>query len=108
MRSCLETAHPVYRAVDRMGLQGMVSKARASTYRSGPTMLWRKIKCYETGYLEIIGVERERGKVPVALFNKGGAYVGSLPSASRSRRAAVAKIRCSTKRSEERSVVYWG
>ena len=46
--------------------------------------------------------------VPVALFNKGGAYVGSLPSASRSRRAAVAKIRFSIKRNEERSVVYWG
>jgi len=41
-------------------------KAGASTYRSGPTMLWRKIKCYETGELEIIGIDRERGKVPPA------------------------------------------
>ena len=59
MRSCLETAHPVYRAVDRMGLQGMVSKARASTYCSGPTMLWQKINmlCEELN-LTLIPVRR--------------------------------------------------
>ena len=40
-------------------------------------MLWRKIKCYESDEFEIIGVERERGKVPVALLNKGGKYAGA-------------------------------
>lgn len=67
----------VYRAVDRLGLEGMVSKERSSPYRSGPTMRWQKIKCYATDEFEIIAVERERGKVPVALLNKGGKYVGA-------------------------------
>ena len=67
----------VYTAVDRMGFEGMISNQRTSPYCSGPTMPWRRIKCYESDEFEIIGVELECGNVPVALLNKGGKYAGS-------------------------------
>ena len=67
----------VFAAVDRMGLEGMVSKQRSSVYQSGTTSAWLKVKCYATDEFEIIGIERERGKVPVALLNKGGKYAGA-------------------------------
>jgi ATP-dependent DNA ligase len=34
------SADAVYRAVDRMGLEGMVSKQIESRYRSGPSIAW--------------------------------------------------------------------
>ena len=67
----------VFAAVDRMGWEGMVSKQRSSVYRSGTTSAWLKMKCYATDEFEIIGIERERRKVPVALLNKGGKYAAA-------------------------------
>jgi ATP-dependent DNA ligase len=34
----------MFRQVCRIGLEGIVSKRRASRYRSGPTQDWRKVK----------------------------------------------------------------
>ncbi len=67
----------IYAAVARMGLEGMVSKRRASPYRSGATTDWLKTKCYDVGEFEIVGVERGPGKVAVALLNKDGRYAGA-------------------------------
>jgi len=37
----------MFRHVCRPGLEGMVSKRKASRYRSGPTQDWRKIRCLD-------------------------------------------------------------
>lgn len=66
----------VYRLVDQAGLEGMVSKRRDSFYRSGPTMNWRKIKCFDEKEMDIIGVKRERGKPAMVLMAENGRYVG--------------------------------
>ncbi|TPI64261.1 ATP-dependent DNA ligase [Mesorhizobium sp. B3-1-3] len=70
------TGAAVYHLVDKAGLEGMVSKRKLSRYRSGPTMDWRKIKCFTEGELEIIGVKREAGKPAMALMADRGRYVG--------------------------------
>lgn len=67
----------VYHLVDQAGLEGMVSKRRDSRYRSGPTMNWRKIKCYAEKDMEIIGVQRDAGKPAMALMAEKGRYVGA-------------------------------
>ncbi|RUU65612.1 ATP-dependent DNA ligase, partial [Mesorhizobium sp. M7A.T.Ca.TU.009.01.1.2] len=61
------TGDAVYHLVDRAGLEGMVSKRKDSAYRSGPTMNWRKIKCYAEKEMDIIGVQREAGKPAMVL-----------------------------------------
>lgn len=65
-----------FAAVDRMGLEGMVSKRRASPYRSGKTEAWVKAKCWETAEFELLGVKREPGKPAVALVAREGKYAG--------------------------------
>ena len=35
----------LFRHACAMGLEGIVSKRKGSPYRSGPTSLWRKIRC---------------------------------------------------------------
>ncbi|RWC26664.1 MAG: hypothetical protein EOS27_24485 [Mesorhizobium sp.] len=69
-----------YAAVDRMGLEGMVSKRPDSVYRSGDTEAWLKIKCYEEIEYEVAGVQRKPGSAPLALMATRDAerrYVGS-------------------------------
>lgn len=53
-----------------------MSKRKDSAYRSGPTMNWRKIKCFDEKELDIIGVKREAGKPAMALMADKGRYVG--------------------------------
>ena len=68
----------IYAAVDRMGLEGMVSKRLDSRYVSGRSNLWLKIKCYDEADFNVIGVQRERGKPAMALMaDQKGRYVGS-------------------------------
>ena len=73
-----------YEAVDKMGLEGMVSKRPASAYRSGPTTAWLKTKCYQLSEFEVAAVLRERGKPPVAYMVDadrnyvGGAFISGL------------------------------
>ncbi|MDF3218633.1 ATP-dependent DNA ligase, partial [Mesorhizobium sp. M7A.F.Ca.CA.001.09.2.1] len=70
------TGDAVYHLVDRAGLEGMVSKRKGSIYRSGPTMNWRKIKCYAEKEMDIIGVQREAGKPAMVLMADKGRYAG--------------------------------
>ncbi len=70
------TGDAVYRLVDKAGLEGMVSNRKESAYRSGPTMNWRKIKCYAEKEMDIIGVQREAGKPAMVLMADKGHYTG--------------------------------
>lgn len=54
-------------AVDKMGLEGIVSKRLGSRYRSGPTKAWVKTKTFIEEELVVIGTERG-DKAPVALL----------------------------------------
>ncbi|TIN83073.1 RNA ligase family protein [Mesorhizobium sp.] len=66
-----------FEGVERMGLEGMVSKRRGAPYRSGESDAWLKIKSYEFSEMELLGVKREQGKPAMALVGRGGKYVGS-------------------------------
>ncbi|TPJ83827.1 ATP-dependent DNA ligase [Mesorhizobium sp. B2-6-3] len=70
------TGAAVYHLVDQAGLEGMVSKLKTSVYRSGPTMNWRKIKCFAEKEMDIIGVQRETGKPAMVLMADKGHYKG--------------------------------
>ncbi|RUY93425.1 ATP-dependent DNA ligase [Mesorhizobium sp. M7A.F.Ca.CA.001.10.2.1] len=70
------TGDAVYHLVDKAGLEGMISKRKDSVYRSGPTMNWRKIKCYAEKEMDIIGVQREAGKPAMVLMADKGRYAG--------------------------------
>jgi bifunctional non-homologous end joining protein LigD len=65
-----------FAAVDRMNLEGMVSKRRNSPYRSGESDAWVKTKCWDVDDLDLIGVKREAGKQTEGLFARDGKYVG--------------------------------
>lgn len=52
------TGDAVYHLACEAHLEGMVSKRLDSVYRSGSTMQWRKIKCFDEKVMEIIGVQR--------------------------------------------------
>jgi DNA ligase D-like protein (predicted ligase) len=58
----------IFRVVDAMGLEGMVSKRADSRYRSGSSKSWLKAKCFEEADLEVLGVVREQGEAPLALL----------------------------------------
>jgi ATP-dependent DNA ligase len=73
-------AKVVFRAVEKIGLEGMVSKRVDSRYRSGQSRDWLKAKCYEETDYEILGVQRARGKPTMALvaeWNGKRQYAGS-------------------------------
>jgi bifunctional non-homologous end joining protein LigD len=57
-----------FAAVERMNLEGIVSKRKASIYRSGPSKDWVKIKSYMVGEFVVIGYERKRGEAPSLLL----------------------------------------
>lgn len=71
------TGDAVYYLADQTGQEGIVSKRRDSLYRSGPTMNWRKIKCYDYKEMEIIGVQRDPGQAARVLMADRGRYVGA-------------------------------
>lgn len=66
-----------FQGVEKLGLEGMVSKRRGAPYRSGESDAWLKIKCYEFSELDLLGVKREPGKPAMALMGQGGKYAGS-------------------------------
>ncbi len=82
-------ASDIFAQIDRVGLEGMVSKRKGSRYRSGPSTAWVKAKCYDTGVFDIIGVQRERGKPAMVLMQNEGRYIGgafvTLPKGVRER-----------------------
>jgi bifunctional non-homologous end joining protein LigD len=66
-----------FEAAERMGLEGMVSKRRESSYRSGAKdEAWLKIKCWDISELDLIGVKRQAGKRTEGLLARDGKYVG--------------------------------
>jgi bifunctional non-homologous end joining protein LigD len=74
-----------FAAVDKMGLEGMVSKRRESPYRGGKTEAWVKAKCWEIGEFDLLGIKREPGKPAVALMARNGKYAGgAMINANRS------------------------
>ncbi|MDX8513506.1 RNA ligase family protein [Mesorhizobium captivum] len=66
-----------FEAVEKMGLEGMVSKRRESPYRSGKLDFWVKTKCWEIGTFELWGIRREPGKPAAAIVARDGKYAGS-------------------------------
>ncbi|CDX26603.1 ATP dependent DNA ligase [Mesorhizobium plurifarium] len=66
-----------FNAVEKMGLEGVVSKRSESLYRSGKTEAWVKAKCWEVGEFGLLGVRRAPGKPTVALVAREGKYAGS-------------------------------
>ncbi|RWE83133.1 MAG: ATP-dependent DNA ligase [Mesorhizobium sp.] len=70
------TGDAVYHLACEANLEGIVSKRLDSLYRSGSTMNWRKIKCYIEKEMDIIGVQRERGKPAMVLMADKGRYMG--------------------------------
>ena len=66
-----------YEAAEKMGLEGIVSKRRGSPYRSGgKDEAWVKVKCWDIGEFELLGVQRQAGKRSEALLARDGNYVG--------------------------------
>ncbi|MDB5540501.1 MAG: hypothetical protein JWQ89_2228 [Devosia sp.] len=57
-----------FAAIDRMGLEGVVSKRRGSRYKSGDTDLWLKTKTFTVGEFEVIGADLSQSGVPVAIL----------------------------------------
>jgi ATP-dependent DNA ligase len=70
------TGDAVYHLACNANLEGIVSKRLDSVYRSGSTTAWRKIKCFDEKIMDIIGVQRERGKPAVVLMADKGRYMG--------------------------------
>lgn len=70
-----------FRAVDAMDLEGMVSKRKASRYRSGRTSAWLKVKTFAEDEFVVIGTEKGSGGPSCALLAREGPegleYVGS-------------------------------
>lgn len=64
-----------FSAVDKMDLEGMVSKRRNPTAAVNPMPGW-KTKCWDVHELGLFGVKREAGKQTEGLFAKDGKYVG--------------------------------
>jgi DNA ligase D-like protein (predicted ligase) len=68
-----------YKAAEKKGLEGMVSKRARAPYRSGRTESWLKIKCYEESDYEVAAVLRAPGRPLVAYMvtpDKARRYVG--------------------------------
>lgn len=66
-----------FRAAEKHGLEGIVSKKARSVYMSGPSKLWLKTKCYEDKVLDVVGIQREPGKPTMAVMANQGTYAGS-------------------------------
>jgi ATP-dependent DNA ligase len=61
-------AKSIFHLIDQAGLEGMVSKRADCVYRSGNSTAWLKIKCYIEKEMDIIGVQRESGKLAMVLM----------------------------------------
>jgi bifunctional non-homologous end joining protein LigD len=81
----------VFKAAEQLGLEGIISKRKASRYESGASQLWLKTKCTEENEFVVVGVEPNPGGLPYALLarQEGGqlVYAGSafvtLPTKAR-------------------------
>ena len=58
----------VFRAADKLGLEGIVSKRPEGRYMSGDrSRLWLKTKTFATSVFDIFGVEKSSTGIPIAL-----------------------------------------
>lgn len=80
-----------FAAVDRLGLEGIVSKKRGSRYLSGRARNWLKVKCWTESDFVVVGTEVTPGEPVAALLARetedgleyaGGAAV-TLPASAR-------------------------
>jgi len=78
-----------FEAVEKMGLEGIVSKRRNSPYHSGGSEAWVKTKCWEIGDFELLGVRQKVGEAPAGIMARNGRYAGTatltLPKGVRER-----------------------
>ncbi|WP_352731920.1 RNA ligase family protein [Mesorhizobium sp. M0460] len=88
------TGDAVYYVADQTGQEGIVSKRRDSLYRSGPTMNWRKIKCYDEKEMDIIGVQRDRARRQGFLWLTTAAISAPPTSISNSTNASASGTAC--------------
>ena len=58
----------VFKAAERLGLEGIVSKRKASRYESGTSQAWLKTKCTVENEFVVVGVEPNPGGPPFALL----------------------------------------
>ena len=68
-----------FRAADKHGLEGIVSKRADSAYAGSRTKAWLKIKSFAVGDFAVLGVEKSATGLPVALLATLGqdpSYVG--------------------------------
>jgi DNA ligase D-like protein (predicted ligase) len=81
----------VFGAADAMGLEGIVSKRKASRYKSGRSPAWLKTKCMTESEFVVVGMEPNPGGAPFALLAReengeliyaGSAFV-TLPAKAR-------------------------
>ena len=67
-----------FRAADRLGLEGIVSKRADSRYITGERFRqWLKTKTFAVGEFEVVGVEKSSTGIPIALLARGDDYVGN-------------------------------
>jgi ATP-dependent DNA ligase len=94
------TAVQLLAAVEANGMEGIVSKRALSTYKSGPSSVWLKTKCWTESVLTLLGFEVDSRGLPIALLAKdgadgleyaGGALVG-MPKEVKARVDALAQI----------------
>lgn len=64
----------LFTAVERMGLEGIVSKRKASIYRGGPSKDWIKIKAHITREYVVIGYEHQARRRPVPVAGRYGRW----------------------------------
>lgn len=82
-----------FSAADQLGVEGIVSKLKASRYQSGQSQAWLKTKCTVESDFVVVGVEPNVGGPPYALLAReedgkliyaGSAFV-TLPTQSKDR-----------------------
>jgi bifunctional non-homologous end joining protein LigD len=66
------TAAQLLAAVEANGMEGIVSKRALSTYKSGPSRVWLKTKCWTESIVTLLGFELDSRGLPIALLAKDG------------------------------------
>jgi len=82
------TGAEAFTAVEKLGLEGIVSKRKGSRYRSGDSRDWFKTKTFAIETFDLIGVDRtDKRGIPEVLLAQDGVYSGkamlSLPAGQR-------------------------
>ncbi|AMS41138.1 ATP-dependent DNA ligase [Aminobacter aminovorans] len=77
----------LFAKVAELEVEGVVSKRRASRYKSGDSRDWLKTKTYAFKEFVVVGYERKRGAAPSLLLADGMKYMGrAIPAVSAAQR----------------------